>query len=240
MAKICNCDDPFLMVFIIIVFLVIGYYFTLSNNSKLESKNIEGFTLNENEEMFKNCPTSLIKNGSKYYLFNNNIPEKEGVNPYVMDSLDEYIELLEYQRKKGIDCPVLYVEKNYNAQGMSEYRVKRSPGNSTRGNSSIPKAKKPPLTKLLDAHRESSVYNQNQYAGFDKNNLYIGEYTPLDKRFHAYENEEASPNAMDPNWGGPKTSQEFLAPQLKERKSELSTDFTPKYIYEENSYKVRK
>ena len=71
------------------------------------------------------------------------------------------------------------------------------------GNSSIHKAKKPPLTKLLDAHRESSVYNQNQYAGFDKDNLYIGEYTPLDKMFHEQETSaEKSTNPMDVNWGG--------------------------------------
>ena len=231
MAKMCDCNDPIFMIFILIIFVVIGYYFTLGNNLKIKNTNVEGFALNENEEMFKQCPTSLIKDGSKYYLFNNNIPEKEGVNPYVMDSLDEYIELLEYQRSKGIDCPVLYVERNYNAQGMSEYRVQRAPGNSTRGNSSEPKAKHPPLTKLLDAHRESSVYNQNQYAGFDKDDLYIGEYTPLDQRFYAYENEETSPNAMDPNWGGPKTSQEFLAPQLAQRKSEISTDFTPNIYF---------
>ena len=235
MAKMCNCNDPFLMVLILIVFIVIGYYFTLGNNVEKQSENVvEGFSLDENEEMFKQCPTSLIKEGSKYYLFNKNIPEKEGVNPYVMDSLDEYIELLEYQRKKGIECPVLYVEGNYNAQGVKEYRVQRAPGNA-----SNTKPKHPPITKLLDAHRDSDIYNKDQYAGFDKQNLYIGEYTPLDQRFRAYENEETSPNAMDTNWGGPKCSLEILKPQLEERKNQLTTDFTPKYIYEENSYRVR-
>ena len=234
MAKICSCENPILMMFIILTFLIIGYYFTLANNNNVATKTIEGFTLTEDDEMFKSCPTSLLKEGSKYYLFNKDIPKKDGVNPYVMDSLDEYIEFIEYQRSKGIDCPVLYIEGTYNAQGSKEYRNKRAPGKSTNV-----KPKHPPLTKLLDASRESDVYNTNMFAGFDKDNMYIGEYTPLDKRFHAFENEDNSPNAMDPNWGGAEYSKQILAPQLEQRKTELSTDFTPKFIYKENQYQVR-
>jgi hypothetical protein len=234
----CNrCENPFLMMFILLTFIVIGYYFTLANmtnNKKTGAKTVEGFTATENEEMFKSCPTSLVKEGSKYYLFNKNIPKKDGVNPYVMDSLDEYVEFIEFQRSKGIDCPVLYIEGNYNAQGTKEYRVQRAPGKSTNV-----KPKHPPLTKLLDANRDSDVYNRNMFAGFDKDNLYIGEYTPLDERFHAFKDQENSPNAMDPNWGGAEVSQQLLAPQLEQRKTELSTDFTPKFIYEENRYNVR-
>jgi hypothetical protein len=236
MAKIISCENPILMMFIILTFLIIGYYFTLANNNnrKKTEKSVEGFTISEDDKMFKSCPTSLVKEGSKYYLFNKNIPKKDGVNPYIMDSLDEYIEFIEYQRSKGIDCPVLYIEGNYNAQGTKEYRVQRAPGKSTNA-----KPKHPPLTKLLDASRESDVYNTNMFAGFDKDNMYIGEYTPLDKRFHAFEGEDTSPNAMDPNWGGAECSKKFLAPQLEQRKTELSTDFTPKFIYKENQYQVR-
>ena len=63
--------------------------------------------------MFKQCPTTLIQDGSKYLLFNDNLPEEEGVNPLVLDSLDDYLEFLYWQRKQNINCPVLYFTKQY-------------------------------------------------------------------------------------------------------------------------------
>ncbi len=33
MSKICSCENPILMIFIILTFLIIGYYFTLANNN---------------------------------------------------------------------------------------------------------------------------------------------------------------------------------------------------------------
>jgi len=234
MLKKCGCDDSLFLMAIIVVFIIIGILFIQRTQTPSVEVNLtEGFNvrLDENEEMFKKCPTTLIQDGNKYFLFNSQLPEKDGVNPYVMESLDEYVELLEYQRSKNIDCPVLFVQNSYNSQGLKEYKYKKTPGNQ--------KPENPPVTKLLDAHRESKIYNQNMFSGFDKQNLYVGEYTPLDARFYAYKEKKHSPNAMDPNWGGAKYSNRILSPDLEKRKAKLSTDFTPKFIYEENRYKIR-
>lgn len=55
---------------------------------------------------------------------------------------------------------------------------------------------------VLDASRESSVYNVNNYPGFDPYGLYVGRYTVIDKIHDSTGNAKISTNAMDTNWGG--------------------------------------
>ena len=57
-------------------------------------------------------------------------------------------------------------------------------------------------TKLYDASRDDPKFNQNDYAGFDPQNQYIGLNTPLDKMFNEKEEDLKSDNPMDSNWAG--------------------------------------
>lgn len=62
---------------------------------------------------------------------------------------------------------------------------------------------------LIDASRNDSPFNANNYPGFDSTNQYIGMNTPLDKMFN--ENVGGtSPNPMDTNWGGAKFTQGLI------------------------------
>lgn len=230
MNAICKCNNPLLVIAISVVFIIIGILFTRLHSIK-KMLNIEGFALDTSEEMFKNCPSYLIQDDNKYYLFNKNIPKKKGVNPYVMDSLDEYIELLQYQRKRGIDCPVLFIQSEYNIQGMKEYKVQKTPEYIE-----LPQA---PITKPLDDSRDSGIYNQDDVSGYDELNLHIGEYTSHDDMFHVYKNDKLSPSPLDGNWGGAQYTKDFIKPILAERTDTFPHGFTPKYIYEENKYRVR-
>ena len=51
-------------------------------------------------------------------------------------------------------------------------------------------------------------YNINSYPGYDEQNQYVGENTPLDKMFNS--NSEVSVNAMDTNWGGVKYTEKVI------------------------------
>ena len=51
------------------------------------------------------------------------------------------------------------------------------------------------------------LYNQNQYAGFDPEDQYIGVETPLD-RINSYALKDSS--AMDSAWKGVQKSQEIV------------------------------
>ena len=102
-----------------ILLLLFGLYFTMLP----QKESFEPSSYDINNDMFKQCPTTLIQDGSKYLLFNNNLPEEEGVNPLIMDTLDDYLEFLYWQRKQNINCPVLYLQSNINTQGQKEYRV---------------------------------------------------------------------------------------------------------------------
>ena len=78
---------------------IFGLYFALL--PKQENFDVKSY--DTNHEMFKQCPTTLIQDGAKYLLFNDNLPEEEGVNPLVLDSLDDYLEFLYWQRKQNIN-----------------------------------------------------------------------------------------------------------------------------------------
>ena len=57
------------------------------------------------------------------------------------------------------------------------------------------------IVKVLDASRDHG-FNQNMYAGFDPNGLFVGRFTELDKIHYSTEEAPVSDNPMDSNWGG--------------------------------------
>lgn len=72
------------------------------------------------------CPNLLIQKDAKFYLYNTKLAEVPGVNPIVFDNLEQYTEFLEWQRSNNIRCPVLYLQKTYDAQGSSTYKIRPS------------------------------------------------------------------------------------------------------------------
>ena len=72
------------------------------------------------------CPNILIQYDSKYYLFNSNKARIPGVNPLVFKTLEDYNDFLKWQQTVGIKCPVLYVQKTYDAQGKRVFKMRPS------------------------------------------------------------------------------------------------------------------
>lgn len=66
------------------------------------------------------------------------------------------------------------------------------------------------IIQTIDASRENSPYNANNYPGFDPQGLYIGQYTNLDQTHDLTAKNQLSDNPMDPNWGGPEYSRQMV------------------------------
>ena len=113
----------------------------------------------------KNCPDKLVRKGKRFYLYNTKLAEVPGVNPIVFDHLEDYTEYIEWERHYGRRCKVLYLEEGIDTQGNPVYMER--PGIDD-------------TTLLLDAGRDDPPYNTNSYPGFDPENQYVGEETPLD------------------------------------------------------------
>ncbi len=179
----------------LILFFLLGLYFssTVSSNSLRE-----GF---KNKD---NCPNILIQQGKEIYLYNSKLAKIPGVNPVKFNNLEDYVEFTEWQRSQNISCPILYLQHSYDTQGKPVYKIRPSLDDPQGGlPPSLPLGEQTaPKSLLLDAGRNDPPYNKNQFPAYDPMNLYEGEYTPLDKMFHAGENKEKSANAMDVNWGG--------------------------------------
>lgn len=216
---------------VIIIFLMGLYVSSCYGNGNL----LEGYKGNKKDR----CPNMLIQIDKNYYLYNSNIAKVPGVNPVRFNNLEEYAEFLQWQKSQGIKCPVLYLQKTYDTQGSSVYKIRPDPLNPEGGLPSTiqtaPVDKQlPPQSELIDAGRNDKPYNLNSYPGFDPYGLYIGIDTPLDKLFYVNENYLLSDNAMDQNWGGVKYSNQMAALGNKGDDRLNEENFKPFYIYKQD------
>ena len=154
------------------------------------------------------CPNLLIKSGNSLLLFNSRLPQIPGTNPLPFFNLDEYINYLENQRKKGIHCPVLFVQEENNTQGQSVFRVRPDVFNPQGGlpiqnplMSQTTQQQSP--IQVTDSSIQHRPWNSNQYPSFDPTSQYIGKYTNLDAIHDStFKGQPLSDNPMDANWGG--------------------------------------
>jgi len=190
---------------IISILLCLGLYYTI----RVSDKTIyEGYGNKSNTD----CPNILIQKGQEIYLYNSKKAKIPGVNPIKFDNLEGYVEYLEWQKHYNMDCPVLFLQQSYDAQGKIVYQSRPDILDVQGGlqPTSIPLGEQPvEETKLIDAGRNDPPYNKNGYPAYDPMNLYQGEYTPLDKMFH--EKTAISTNPMDTNWGGVEYSKAQVA-----------------------------
>lgn len=200
-----------LLILILVTFLS-GLYFCMNYTS---SKAIEGLTNNTKGK--PRCPNILVQKDAKFYLYNSDVATVPGVNPIEFDNLEDYTEFIEWQRSKGIRCPVLYLQNTIDAQGESVYKV-RPDVNDLQGG--LPPAlttiattypKPPNPTLLIDSTRNDYPFNTNSLPGYDGTDFYQGATTPLDKMENEVdENLLYSPNPMDTNWGGQQYTQSLV------------------------------
>jgi len=229
------------LIFLIIVFLA-GVFAILSlGNSEISFQMIENM---ENPPPStspspspSSCPDMLIKQGNILLLYDSKQPIQNGINPITFANLDEYIKHIQKQRSSGQDCPVLYLQKENDAQGRDVFRIRPSPFDMQGGlppivpipdpqadamnnylagigTETAPPPPPPPqlnVSNALDASRESSVYNKNQYAGFDPQGLYVGVYTNIDQLHDSTHTVPLSDNPMDANWAGVQYTNQSIA-----------------------------
>ena len=201
------------IIFLIIIFLL-GLYLYSSGNL------YETF-INTSASASASCPDILINTGDVLLLYNSKLPKKDGENPLPLYNLDEYINYVALQKKKGNNCPILYLQKENNAQGKDVYKIRDNPFNPQNNSVILEESRNrqmlinfmPTLAtttsspqnpiKAGDSSRDNPPYNQGQYAGFDPLDLYVGEYTDIDKLHDSTATTAPiSENPMDSNWGG--------------------------------------
>lgn len=233
-----------LIIFSIVAFLA-GLYFYITFP---ETHKFEGLAGRKNVSPLTSCPDMLVRRGKVLLLYNSNIPTKEGENPMPFFNLDEYINYLEIQKKKGPICPVLFLQYENDAQGNDVYRIRPSPfamidaGGVQQIDPALFVSNFDPTQvrtidgkpiKIIDANRDNSPFNKNMYAGFDPQGLHNGEYTELDVIHDSTSyGKQVSENPMDTNWGGVQiTEQSVNAGNYIDRYVSKPLYFTPKTSY---------
>ena len=167
--KLCNMN-VLLLTIVIITFLTSMIFIY---NIRIEGMKVK-----------YDCPDSLDTTSEGIFKLSY---ENDKKPPKFFYSIDDYIKLVNWQKKNDVDCPVLSLNSN------SKSDIKPA---------SLDPIEDENLQKLLDANHDNDGYNTNMYPGFDPDNLYIGVKTPLDVLHDIEEKREISGNAMDKNWGG--------------------------------------
>ena len=152
--------------------------------------------------MGKDCPNVLIQDGSGIYLKNNMLADIPGINPIKFNNLEEYTEFYNWQKSQGIDCPVLFLQKTYNAQSDPVFKFRPDILNPEGGLNSDNNDTQTQL--LVDSNRNNPPYNKDSYPGFDPDNQYIGTVTPLDSVA------TIKANAMLAYWEGVQASEQTI------------------------------
>jgi hypothetical protein len=106
-------------IFFCVVFFFLGIYFCYYS-VKYPDAFIEGF---ENDSDLS-CPNILVQTGNEIFLYNSKKVNVPGVNPIKFQHLDDYVEFMEWQKAQNINCPVLYLQHSFDANGFDSYRVR--------------------------------------------------------------------------------------------------------------------
>lgn len=223
----------FLILTFILGLYVIVYHDAPSCSAKKRQGKQEG--LETQTTGSESCPNLLVQRGNVLMLYNTDLPTVEGSNPMPFFNLDEYIHYVDLQKERGIDCPVLFIQQENNAQGEDVYRVRPGPfdpqgGLPTETNVSTEVMDK--ITNAIehaDASRDNPPYNQNNYPGIDPQGLHIGQYTDLDAIHDSTSSKTISDNPMDANWAGVIYTQQMIdSGKYAENEISKPTLFNPK------------
>ena len=150
-----------------------------------------------------NCPNMLIRRGNSLLLYDTTRKEDTD-NPISFFDLDEYANYVKIQHRKGIHCPVLYLQRENDTQGNDVYKIHESPF-YVENLPAIPLQPHDNTTpiKFMDASRDNPPWNQDQYHSFDPYNLDVGRVTDVDVLHQSTQQSgQFSENPADFNWGG--------------------------------------
>lgn len=180
------------LTFLLILVFLIGLYFYTRG-----AENVEGFNGQPR------CPNMLIQKGSRFYLYNSKVAKVPGVNPVEFENLEDYTEFLEWQRSKGIRCPVLYLQQTFDVQGNAVYKVRPSV--------SEPQGGIPPTNSGGFNDNKPAYPNQDIVMDDTKDSQYNkASMTASDQANKELMNGPISPDPMDPNWGGSEYTQSLV------------------------------
>merc|ERR1711916_178276 len=101
--------------FCLIIFIFGLYVYT---NNKIRFETFSETLRNKNNEQ-PECPNLLVTRGEHIYLYNST--DRSNSIPIHFNNLDEYIEYVNYQRSQGINCPILFLQKESDVQGSDDY-----------------------------------------------------------------------------------------------------------------------
>ena len=201
-----------LFIFSLISVFIAGFFVLWNGYIRLEVQPFENF--NTYDISNSTCPDVLIHKDNYYLLYNTKEAQIEGKNPIKFNSISEYTQYMIDASNSGMNCPILFLQKEYDPQNKEVYKIQPSPYFVEGGLPALPlnvyDACFNHPDPIADASRENG-FNQNMYPGYDPTSQYVGRFTQVDSIHNKTSKEEGgSVNPADDNWLGVIASQQSV------------------------------
>ena len=162
----------------------------------------------------RRCPNLLIKKNNKIHLLNTDTAKVPGINPIKFNNLEEYVEFVKWLNYYKIDCPVLFLQQEYDIQDNEVYRIRPDLSDIAGGINGIPAGESLLSRGNNDYDQQNSVYKNSNIYAFNPDYIKTNNENPIDKMFFEKEKYDVSDNPMDSNWGG----HQYTMQQIREGK----------------------
>ena len=213
-------------IYIAFIIFFIGLHFCLNYTHKDVVENFNNYeNYKPDPSIPSKCYNLLIQKGKELHLVNTKKAMIPGVNPINFKDLGEYIEYAKWQEKTNNECPILYFQQTYDAQGKRGYRLLDDPLNPQGGVKSELLHSPNRGNELFDANSDNKPFNQNLYSGYDQQDQYIGEKNILDDNFIT----AGQWNPMQSDWKGPQKSESQATEFKKDRSRSIQEINKPLY-----------
>lgn len=212
-------NDRLYFTLILLIIFLIGAYVYASPCMYMKKTSILENLQNRSNSKPK-CPNVLVKRGNNIYMYNTS--DRTDSVPIRFSNLDEYAVYIKQQKEQGINCPILFLQEETDAQGNDVYRVRPSPFDLQGGMD--PLDAKDELCKLT-----AKEFNAQGYHGFDPIGQEQGIFNILDVIQKSTACGKFSANPMDSNWGGVEYTQTQVEDGIyKDREVTKPIYFSPK------------
>jgi len=154
-----------ILILTIFIFLAGLYYYSNVDARIEEGMRNHATTKDTPNKSNIKCPDMLIQDGIRFYLYNSRLSKVPGVNPMQFNNLDEYTDFMAWQRKQGLRCPVLFLQKSYNTQGKAHYKMRPSIHDMQGG---LPPSGQTPYTYKTQKDNIDSNVNEADGLGYSQ------------------------------------------------------------------------
>ena len=134
------------------------------------------------------CHDLIEERDGKIHVYNTKSPLVPGANPIVFDHLEDYKKHMNWKKRIGSNCPVLYFKRKFTTQNKLGYQLSVDPAADEiytlpPEHDTSKEKNNGDINYDRDLFNSELLSNNSQFPGFDPTDQEIGKKNPIDMKF---------------------------------------------------------